>query len=150
MPARDERRESHLRALASELDPGVDCSSTLPRSAGNTSASMATTSGHPNRSSGGFGRCEIRAPPFSMPFSVRFRTDSAMTPIRTVSASSASCVPPGALSLLKACGSICENAMAGSLLECCALQIHLHKLQMLESLKHIAMPEIPLDALERH
>ena len=36
-----------------------------------TSASMATTSGHPNRSSGGFGRCEIRAPPFSMPLSVQ-------------------------------------------------------------------------------
>jgi hypothetical protein len=27
----------------------------------------------------GVGRCEIRAPPFSMPLSVRFKTDSAMT-----------------------------------------------------------------------
>jgi len=44
--------------------------STLPRSAGSTSASMATTSGHPNRSSRGFDRCEIRAPPSSMPLSV--------------------------------------------------------------------------------
>ena len=34
-------------------------------------------------------------------------------------------------------------------LECCALQIHLHKLQVSESLKHIAVPQIPLDALER-
>ena len=43
---------------------------------------MATTSGHPNRSRRGFGRCEIRAPPSSMPLSVRFGTDSAMTPKR--------------------------------------------------------------------
>jgi hypothetical protein len=36
--------------------------------------------GHPNPSSGDFGRYEIRAPPSSMPLSVRFGTDSAMTP----------------------------------------------------------------------
>jgi hypothetical protein len=58
----------------------ISCSPTLPRSAGSTSSSMATTSGHPNRSRRGFGRCEIRAPPSSMPLSVRFGTDSAMTP----------------------------------------------------------------------
>ena len=60
----------------------TSCSPTLPRSAGSTLASMATTSGHPNRLSRGFGRCEIRPPSSSMPLSVRFRTDSAMTPNR--------------------------------------------------------------------
>ena len=53
----------------------INCSLTLPRSAGSTSASMATTSGHPNRSSRGFGRCEIRAPPSSMLLSVVARVD---------------------------------------------------------------------------
>jgi hypothetical protein len=33
-----------------------------------------------NRSSRDFGRCEIHAPSYSMPLSVRFETDSAMTP----------------------------------------------------------------------
>ena len=70
---------AELRAQAETLP--ISCSPTLPRSAGSTSASMATTSGHPSRSSGGFGRCEIRAPPSSMPLSARFGTDSAMTPI---------------------------------------------------------------------
>ncbi len=56
----------------------TSCSPTLPRSAGNT-ALMATTFGHPNRSSRDFGPYEIRAPS-SMLLSVRFGTDSAMTP----------------------------------------------------------------------
>jgi hypothetical protein len=41
---------------------------------------MATTSGRPNRSRMGFGRCEIPAPRSSMLLSVRFGTNSAMTP----------------------------------------------------------------------
>jgi hypothetical protein len=43
---------------------------------------MVTTSGHLNRSSRDFGHYEIRVAPSSMPLSVRFRTDSAMTPYR--------------------------------------------------------------------
>jgi hypothetical protein len=34
-------------------------------------------------------------------------------------------------------------------LECCALQIHLHELEVSESLKHVAVPQVPLDVLER-
>ena len=58
----------------------ISCSPTLPRSAGSTSASMATTSGHPNRSSRGFGRCEIRARLPRCRLAYSFGTDSAMTP----------------------------------------------------------------------
>jgi hypothetical protein len=45
-------------------------------------ARMATTSGRPSNSRMGFGRCEIRALSSSMPLSVSFGTDSAMTPRR--------------------------------------------------------------------
>jgi Tn3 transposase DDE domain len=45
----------------------ISCSAHMPRSAGNTSALIATTSGHSNRSSRDFGRCEIRTLPSSMP-----------------------------------------------------------------------------------
>jgi len=57
------------------------CWPTSDRSAGNTSALMATTSGRPNRPRMGFGRCEIPAPRSSMLLSVRFGTNSAMTPV---------------------------------------------------------------------
>jgi Tn3 transposase DDE domain len=57
------------------------CWPTSDHSAGNTSVLMATTSGRPNRSRMGFGRCEIPAPRSSMLLSVRFVTNSAMTPV---------------------------------------------------------------------
>jgi hypothetical protein len=47
---------------------------------GTHSVLMATTSDRPNRSRMGFGRCEITAPRSSMLLSVRFGTNSAMTP----------------------------------------------------------------------
>jgi TnpA family transposase len=46
---------AELRAQSETLPP-IRCSATLARSAGNTSVSMATTSGRPNRSRMGFGR----------------------------------------------------------------------------------------------
>jgi hypothetical protein len=59
----------------------TSCSPTSLRSAGNTSASAAATSGRPNRSNRRFRPCESFAPRSSMPLTVRFRTDSAMTPL---------------------------------------------------------------------
>ena len=78
-----------VRDLAAALSPSfaskakfcpTRCWRTSDHSAGNTSVLMATTSGRPNRSRMGFGRCEIPAPRSSMLLSVRFGTNSAMTP----------------------------------------------------------------------
>ena len=49
---------------------------------GSTSTSRATTAGRPNRSRRGSGRYATRVQYSCMPLSVRFRTDSAMTPIK--------------------------------------------------------------------
>jgi hypothetical protein len=59
----------------------TSCSPTSLRSAGNTSDSAAATSGRPNRSNRRFRRCQSCAPRSSTPLTVRFRTDSAMTPL---------------------------------------------------------------------
>jgi hypothetical protein len=71
---------SHDRRHASpkaKLCP-ISCSPPLPRSAGSTSASInGDYVWPPEPLKEGFGRCEIRAPRFSMPLSVRFGTDSA-------------------------------------------------------------------------
>ena len=51
-----------------------------PRSAGTSSASIATTSGCPNRSNRGFGPAKSALCVSSTPLKARLRTDSAMTP----------------------------------------------------------------------
>jgi TnpA family transposase len=77
---RDETRREHLAELQAYLGMRPFSREDYRTMAGNTLVLMATTSGRPNRSRMGFGRCEIPAPRSSMLLSVRFGTNSAMTP----------------------------------------------------------------------
>ena len=77
-------------ALAAAKRSATICSPISLRSAGSTSPSMATTSGRPNRSKTASGPSEIRARASSMPLSVGFWEDSAMTPKRPVRATEGS------------------------------------------------------------